>query len=152
MPVAALKADVDVQLAVYGKLSCHGVDLEGTEAQVDHVDPTQLLWFGDTVGLGRIEAVTGIHLRVSEKGQLGVVFALAAVGRREVDAREDLVALCPDLNNGFGVLWYGDEAVEGRQVGHAVFVGHDDAFGRDGVHQLALVTDGIDAEVTQLET
>ena len=87
MPIAAFKTDVDVDLAVNGELFRHGVELHGTNTEVYGIHSSKRLRFGGYHGFRRVESVVGIYFRVFEERSLGIVFGLATVGGRDVDAR-----------------------------------------------------------------
>ena len=151
MSVAAFKADVDVQLAVDGEFLSHRVELEGTEAEMDDIDTAQLLWLGHKIGCRGIKSVGGVASRVFLIGMIRVVLALAADGWCDVDARHAFVASCAYFHRRLCTLRDGDETVEGGQVGQAIRVGTNDAFCGNGVHQFAIATYGVDAEIVEFE-
>ena len=77
MPVAALKADIDVHFAMEIQLMGDGVVLERMNAQMNYVNATQRLWHGVLHGFGRVKCVDRVGPGVFDKGRLGVVFRSA---------------------------------------------------------------------------
>ena len=78
VPVATLKTDVDVHVAVYCQFSGDWIVLYRTESEVDDVDAAQLLRLGHTEGVFGKQGVGVVSLKVFIDRQRRVVLALAA--------------------------------------------------------------------------